>query len=164
MPNVKVEEDAPPQYSSPQPYPSGEGWPAATPMMDNYGKPGEDAQPQFSNIGAPPPYSSAEGPPVITSQVYAAPAAGWQPGIQNPMYGIPPPVGQVVYVQAPVVDAEEAPDHLCLSIMVFIFCCWPIGIAAMVKASACRTARQNGDRENAIKYGREADVYKRKLN
>lgn len=159
-------DNAPPQYTNTaasQPYP-----PAAPAPMNNYGIPGVEAQPQFSNLGLPPPYPSAEGPPVITSQVYAAPTAGWQPGIQNPLYGAPTggwqagmpvgsmPVGQVVYVQAPVIPEEDAPDNMCLAISSFILCCWPIGLAAIMKANACRTARQNGDRGNAIKYGNDA--------
>lgn len=129
--------------------------------MDNkYGRLEEDAPPQYSDIAGVPQYPPA-APPVVApgAPVYPAPPGGYvipgHPGAQQPIVGQP----QVVYVQAPVITEQEAPDHLVMAILVTICCCLPLGIVAILKASECRSARMRGDRENALMYGREAKKF-----
>ncbi len=73
------------------------------------------------------------------------------------------PVGQpeiaFCLVRTPDVTAFEAPDHLVMAILATIFCCWPLGIVAIIKANECRTARQRGDRDAALRKGREAKKF-----
>jgi hypothetical protein len=139
--------------------------------MEKYGKLEEDAPPQYSDIagGAPPPqyppqqyppqYPPAAAPVVAPgAPVYQAPPGGYviqgNPNVQ-PVAGQP----QVIYVQAPVIPDHEAPDHLVMAILVTICCCLPLGIVGILKSTECRNARMRGDRENAVRYGREAKKF-----
>ena len=67
-------------------------------------------------------------------------------------------VGQprVAYVQTPVISQHEAPDHLGLALCVTLCCCFLLGIVALLQASECRSARMRGDREDAVRYGKQA--------
>ena len=129
--------------------------------MENnkYGRLEEDAPPQYSDVAGTPAYPAA--PPVVApgAPVYPAPASGYvipgQPGGPPPVVGQP----QVIYVQAPVISENEAPDHLVMAILVTICCCLPLGIVAILKSTECRSARMRGDRDNALFYGREAKKF-----
>lgn len=131
--------------------------------MDKYAKLDEEQPPEYSETARPPgqqpPYYSA-APPVVSPQapVYPAPEGGYvipgQPGA-SPVVGQP----QVIYVQAPIIPEEEAPDHLVKAILVTVCCCLPLGIVAILKSTECRSARMRGDRANAVLHGREAKKY-----
>ena len=45
--------------------------------------------------------------------------------------------------------ANPPPDHLIFNIMMTLFCCWPIGICAIMKSLECRNAIQTGNKERA---------------
>ena len=117
--------------------------------MNNYGKIEENAPPNIAE--------GAQYPPAQYQPAAAPPGAN--------MYPAAPPVGQyagyqgIIYVQSPVIPEQEAPDHLAMAILVTICCCLPFGIVAILKANECRNARNRGDRENALQYGREAKKF-----
>ena len=67
---------------------------------------------------------------------------------------------QIPYVQAtPIIPDHEAPDHLVMAILVTFCCCLPLGIVAILKSKECQSARLMGDREKALRNGREAKKY-----
>merc|ERR1712136_417582 len=90
--------------------------------MDNKYKALEEHPPSYNeSVGQPStlplptyPLPSANPPVVVTD-------------IPNP--GMTPVVGQpqIIYVQAPVIPEEEAPDHLVMAILVTVCCCLPLG-------------------------------------
>jgi len=131
--------------------------------MDNkYGRLEEDAPPQYSDVAGGPQYPAQAAPPIVApgAPVYPAPPGGYV--IAGNPGAVPPPVvgqPQVVYVQAPIISENEAPDHLVMAILVTICCCLPLGIVAILKASECRSARMRGDRDNALQYSREAKKF-----
>ena len=44
-------------------------------------------------------------------------------------------------------NQEPPPSYTCLSCFVFIFCCWPIGLYAIVMSSTVQTRLENNDFE-----------------
>ena len=116
------------------------------------------------------PYPPTAGPPVAASPppmqgdpslMVAAP-----PGYidySSPGYpeASPPVVNQpqVVYVHAPIIPENEAPDHLVMAILVTICCCFSLGIIGILRALDSRSARMKGDQANALKYSREANKF-----
>lgn len=48
------------------------------------------------------------------------------------------------------------PDNMIFNILVTIFCCWPIGIFAIMKSLSCRDAINRGDQSQAQTLSREA--------
>jgi len=122
--------------------------------MDNKYKALEEHPPSYNeSVGQPStlppptyPVPSANPPAVVT-------------GIPNP--GMTPVVGQpqIIYVQAPVIPEEEAPDHLVMAILVTVCCCLPLGIVAILKSTECRSARMVGDRNRAQLNSREAKKF-----
>lgn len=130
--------------------------------MEKYGRLEEDAPPPYLDVAGGPQYPPAAAPPVVapSTPVYPAPPGGYviagnPSGVPQPVVGQP----QIIYVQAPVINENEAPDHLVMAILVTICCCLPLGIVAILKSSECRSARMRGDRENALQYGREAKKF-----
>ena len=132
--------------------------------MNKYGRLEEEEAP-------PPPYSEIAQPPPQQPHAPAAPSvthAGTIPAYLAPpgtyvitrnVNGAPTPVVRqpgVVYVQAPIIPEHEAPDYLCMAILVTMCCCLPLGIVAVIKANQCRSARLRGDRKNALLNGRDA--------
>ncbi|KAH9488913.1 hypothetical protein Btru_058646 [Bulinus truncatus] len=92
--------------------------------------------PQMINTGGPVQQTSPYG--------YAQPAYGNTVVTQQP---IP------VYNQVAVV-----PDNMAMAIFA-IFCCWPLGIAAIMKASDSRTALARNDIPSAIANANDARRY-----
>lgn len=114
-------------------------------------------QPQY------PAYQQQGGYP---SQGYPMHHAGY-PGQNPPRYA---PVGQVPQggivlaqpgavpthvVVAPVLS-NPPPDHMMFNIFMTLFCCWPIGIFAIMKSMACRDAIHRGNAEMAHRLSVEA--------
>ena len=115
--------------------------------MDYYGE---------SKGGAPPQYAEC----VAASPPYPPPPGGYvNQGASPPVFAQPVGQPQIVYVQSPVISENEAPDHLVLAILVTIFCCWPLGIVGIIKSNECRSARQRGDRDAALRLGSEAKKF-----
>jgi len=95
----------------------------------------------------PPPYSQ------LPSVVVTANKAGPQPG--------PQATTNVVYqfVAPPEVPAREAPDHLVMAILATVFCCLPLGVVGIVRASECKAQRAVGNRELALAHSRAAKTW-----
>ena len=75
------------------------------------------------------------------------------------------PSGGIVYTQpgiAPTavvvtpVMVNPPADHMIFNIMMTVFCCWPIGIFAIMRSMACRDAVHRGDQSNAMRLSKEA--------
>jgi hypothetical protein len=62
-------------------------------------------------------------------------------------------------VPRPVIPDHEAPDYLVQAIMVTVCCCLPFGIVAILRSTECRSARMRGDRESAVRNGKEAKKF-----
>ena len=143
--------------------------------MDNnkYGRLEEDIALECSDAASTPAYPAA--PPVVTpgvpviapavpvvapgAPVYPTPASGY---IIPGQPADPPPVvvqSQFISLQEPVISENEAPDHLVMAILITACCCFPLGIAAIYKATECRSARMRGDRDNSLLYGRQAKKF-----
>ncbi|XP_077981224.1 uncharacterized protein LOC144436330 [Glandiceps talaboti] len=105
----------------------------------------QPSQPQTPALLPPPTY-------------YQAYHGGQVPIDTPPVQVIRPQVyGSVPYVQ----PLENPPkDYLVLSILMTIFCSWPIGIVAIIKSIDVRNAIQTGDHERAER----ASVTAKKLN
>ncbi|XP_058646975.1 proline rich transmembrane protein 1B-like [Onychostoma macrolepis] len=121
----------------------------------------------------PPPYYPNTGyqisrvnpiPSGYPNQPYGAPAGPQGPYTQQPYPGMSayPQVAYVgqtgVTVQPTVFVApvQAAPDYLCYSIFTMLFCCLPLGIAAVVYSCYTRDANLAGQRELAMSNSRAA--------
>ncbi|XP_013397293.1 proline-rich transmembrane protein 1 [Lingula anatina] len=94
------------------------------------------------------------GPPAYGQEGAYPPQAQYYP--QGQPYG-QPITGQpqtVMVVHTPMINPP--PDHMIYAIVVTIFCCWPIGIFAIMKALACRDAINRGDITEAQAKSAEA--------
>ncbi|KAM7382550.1 hypothetical protein PAMP_002276 [Pampus punctatissimus] len=128
-----------PAYPQPgQGYPQpGQGYPQP---VQGYPQPGPGYPPQAQGYGCPPQYGGAG----YGQQQYPG-----QPGYVQP----------TVYMnQGPL--ANPVNDYLGYSIFTMLFCCLPLGIAALIHSLAARDANQVGDRGKAERSSRTA----KKLN
>ena len=101
--------------------------------MNKYGRLEEEEAPPppYSEIAQPPPPPqqphAPTAPPVThpgTTPAYLAPPGTYV--ITSNVNGAPPPVVRqpgVIYVQTPVIPEHEAPDFLCMAILVTM-CRW----------------------------------------
>ena len=67
----------------------------------------------------------------------------------------PPAAPAVMYIQASPL-ANPPKDYLCANIMVTIFCCWPVGICAILKSVATRDAINRDDETLAVLHSLDA--------
>ncbi|XDV51145.1 hypothetical protein PO909_020077 [Leuciscus waleckii] len=146
------------------------------------GAPDEQDPSQKSRMDppAPPPYqehpsagypfpSSYPNPSGYPSQPYAAPGGPQGPyAHQQPYPGMSaypqrPYAGHTgVMVQPTVFMTSTAPvhvsDYLCYSIFTLLFCCFPLGIAAIINSSNTRNNNMVGRQDLAIRSSRTALV------
>jgi hypothetical protein len=115
---------------------------------------GQEAPPMYSppQGGYPTqqPYGPAAGQPY--KQVYQ-PAPGYASGALQPGMAYQQPMTTVVVTPA---VPNPPPDHLIFNIIMTIFCCWPIGIFAIMKSMACRDAAYRGDGQRAEQLSKDA--------
>lgn len=95
---------------------------------------------------------------------YQQPQAGYQqPGYpQQPAYGQPgqPPLGYGGYAQPGQTAAPgSVPNYLVQSILVTIFCCWPLGIPAIVFAAQVNSKLNQGDYAGAVAASQKAKMF-----
>jgi len=64
-----------------------------------------------------------------------------------PQYQTIPPVQPVI---------APPPDYLTQSILAMLCCCWPLGLAAVLKSIKCREAIARGDMEAAKEHSKSA--------
>jgi len=123
----------------------------------NYdGAPQQSGYPQQSGAPYPQQGGYAPYPPQqgVVNAGYAQPYPQQQPG-----YVYNAPMGAVTVVQAGAVN--DVNDHCTWSIMTTIFCCFWIGIAAIIKSSSVRDAKMRGDRASAERLSNEARTLNR---
>ena len=91
-------------------------------------------------------------------QAYAAPPGYTAVGQHAPQGGVVLAQPGVVPTQVVVANviASPPPDHMIFNIFMTLFCCWPIGIFAIMKSMACRDAINRGDAQQAIRLSKEA--------
>ncbi|KAH0631379.1 hypothetical protein JD844_005678 [Phrynosoma platyrhinos] len=102
-------------------------------------------------------------PPLLQPPAGPAPAIGYGAPLPMPPqyqpYYIPPPAGfnpspsiqPSQPATIPDVQLTEAPDYLAYSIFTSIFCCFPLGIAALYYSLQTRKANRIGDFTTAKK-------------
>ena len=61
----------------------------------------------------------------------------------------------MVVVMAPQLH-NPPPDHLIFNVIVTIFCCWPIGLFAILKSMAARDAINRGNGPEALSLSQSA--------
>jgi len=100
----------------------------------------------------PPPYEPLPSV-VVTANQAASPPAN--------KADLPAATTNVVYqfVAPPEVPAREAPDHLVMAILATVFCCLPLGVVGIVRASECKAQRAVGNRELALAHSRAAKTW-----
>jgi t-SNARE complex subunit (syntaxin) len=54
---------------------------------------------------------------------------------------------------------QNVPNYLAQSILVTLFCCLPLGIVAIIKASEVNSRLASGDYEGAVKASNEAKKF-----
>ncbi|KAI7806682.1 synapse differentiation-inducing gene protein 1-like [Triplophysa rosa] len=109
---------------------------------------------QYPYAGYPPPgnYPSTSG---YQGHQYGA-ALG--PCNQEPYPGCPAVTVQPAVYVASVQLVSAPPDFLGYSIFTMLFCCLPLGIAALVYSCTTREAVMSGDREMAVNNSRMAYI------
>jgi len=112
-----------------------------------------DQPPAYAQKGQYPPPDQypppGQYPPV--GQQYPPPGGQYQ--YQQPQ-GAQYAAGQpgVVVVQQPAMQSTmHIDDHLVFAIIVTLFCCWPIGIFAIIQSCATKDAKQRGDAAEATR-------------
>ncbi|XP_028327004.1 proline-rich transmembrane protein 1-like [Gouania willdenowi] len=85
------------------------------------------------------------------------------PGGVQPYPGGPQPYGAAVTVQPTVYEtqgplANPVSDYLCYSIFTMLFCCLPLGIAALVYSISARDANHTGNQATAERSSRTARI------
>lgn len=106
-----------------------------------------------------PPYGAPQPPQ------YGAPQAPQYGAPQPPQYGAPqaPQYGASPYPSAPQYSGGYAqpapPNYLVWSILATIFCCLPLGIAAIVFSSQVNSKWVAGDHAGAQESSRKAKLF-----
>ncbi|XP_046856822.1 cysteine-rich and transmembrane domain-containing protein 1-like isoform X13 [Xenia sp. Carnegie-2017] len=156
--------DQPPPYNNenenPAPYPPQQQAPQ--------GYQPQHHQPQ----GYPPQGHPPQGYPTQGYPPQGYPPQGYSyQGYQPQGYQPPPPTGMMQQQQSNnttvVVANQPQPaavttmipvvnDHMILSILACVFCCWPIGLCAIIKSSEARNLYIAGDYANAMVSARTA--------
>lgn len=90
----------------------------------------------------PPPPAGGGWQPTSGSSLPPPPGGGWQPGGGG---GYSDPQGYQGYGGPP-----QVPNYLVQSILVTLFCCLPIGIAAIVFATQANSKAAAGDYQGAL--------------
>ncbi|KAA0702534.1 Synapse differentiation-inducing gene protein 1 [Triplophysa tibetana] len=119
-------------------------------LIQHTGPPPYQEPSQYPNGGYPPPgnYPSTSG---YMDHQYGAAVSLCYPG--HPAVTVQP----AVYV-ASVQLVSAPPDFLGYSIFTMLFCCLPLGIAALVYSCTAREAVMSGDREIAVNSSRMAYI------
>jgi len=114
---------------------------------------------QYSPTGAPggptyPPVGAPYAHPSEAPSIQSSPAKFIKHGsakVQPIVVSQP----QMMQTQRQPNGANDAPDYMPAAILV-AFCCVPFGIIAIINASKCRSAKERGDSDNALKYSKKA--------
>ncbi|EDO36299.1 predicted protein [Nematostella vectensis] len=143
----------PPQQGYPPPQ---QGYP---PPQQGYPPPQQGYPPPQQ--GYPPPqqgYPAQQQGYPPAQQGYPAPQQGYQTTGGYP-YTTQHNVTIVTGGPAVVVGGVPAPDYCGLSLFSCLFCCWPIGLVAVINAKHAREANQRGDYARASTYSQMARRY-----
>ena len=92
----------------------------------------------------------ASGEISAADMVWKEGMAGWQPAAQA-SFAMPP--------SAPMPSGPGIPNYLWQSIVVTIFCCWPLGIPAIVYAAKVDGLKARGDIFGAMKASASAKTW-----
>jgi hypothetical protein len=145
------------------PDPNQDSWSAWLPQLD----PTNDRTPPDESAG---PHASA-GPPARTTPIPPRPALPHAPPPPRPgmpeLPHLPPPMSRMPagsgwgYPSAPPMrTVNRAPNnHLLAAILVTIFCFWPFGVIAIVKAASVNPRWARGDRDGAYRAARAAKTW-----
>nr|XP_055067137.1 uncharacterized protein LOC129448635 [Misgurnus anguillicaudatus] len=119
--------------------------------------------PGYPNPAYPPSPAGYPNPSGYLAQQYGAPVQqygppGGQPYIQAPYPGQPRITVQPTVYVAPTPLAHPLPDYLCCSILTMLFCCLPLGIAALVYSISTRNANMSGHQQIAESNSRMARI------
>jgi hypothetical protein len=100
--------------------------------------------------GQPQPYGQPQG--------YGQPQAQYPYGQPQGQYGYPQQPGY--YGQQPQRYAEgTVPNYLIQSILATIFCCWPMGIVAIIYAAQVNSKLAIGDYQGAVDSSSKAKMW-----
>ncbi|XP_040271457.1 proline rich transmembrane protein 1B-like [Bufo bufo] len=103
----------------------------------------------------PPAYSP--GPPVMQpSPCPAYNPSGPDHGVQQTLISQPASTNIVMMNRRAASTRPQYNDYLCWSILNFLFCCWPLGLAAIIYSRKTRRDIKNHDHEAAAKHSRKA--------
>ncbi|KAK0049592.1 proline-rich transmembrane protein 1 [Biomphalaria pfeifferi] len=111
-------------------------------------------------LGLPPSYDATHGVSNPTfDTIYSPPMS--EPTVSPPYYGHSQPAYGNVVSQQPMVNYTQVttvPDNMTLAIL-SLLCCWPLGIAAIMKASDSRAALARNDIPTALADANDAKRY-----
>lgn len=109
------------------------------------------------------PYSDNPTTPRYPAQPYVQPPQpGFvfqgQPAQQGYVVNPPPPYGGVQYntTGMVVMPAQPAEDHMIAAILVTLFCFFPTGILAIMRASEAKAAASYGDMQASERHSQSA--------
>ncbi|KAF6716206.1 hypothetical protein FQA47_008831 [Oryzias melastigma] len=106
-------------------------------------------------VGFPQPQQGFGSPPLFPGAVNGQ--QPYPPGFQYPahpgIFSVAPPV---VVTRTPLENPVN--NFMCYSIFTTLFCCLPLGIAALIHSTATNTANQTGDRDAAERNSRLARI------
>ncbi|XP_038053015.1 proline-rich transmembrane protein 1-like [Patiria miniata] len=114
-----------------------QGSTVAAPLPDKQGQ----AYSQQPAPGYAPGYNAGQMSQAPVPQVM------YPPGQAPPAYSTAPPVQYIIQNPQPLVNPPN--DYFIQAILVTVFCFWPTGIIAIIKALDSRRAAQTGDAQNA---------------